>query len=137
MVREFWFSVVEAQETNHLPVKIIEAQSFRKDALRVLDEEDLVELKMKIAASPKAGSVITGTGGVRKLRYPIKSRATGKRGGARIIYYCEAEDLPIFLLAFYTKGEKANLSMAERNEVKKFVGEIAAEYRRQGLRLVV
>lgn len=137
MTQRVWISFVEAQQTGHLPVRIIETCSFRKDASRVLSDEELIELQVHIATNPKAGAVIPGTDGVRKLRYPLKSRGKGKQGGARVIYYYEDEDLPIFLLAFYTKGEKANLSMAERNLVKKSVGEIVAEYKRQRLRLVV
>ena len=36
-----------------------------------------------LAANPEAGDLISGTGGVRKLRWVLEGR--GKRGGARII----------------------------------------------------
>jgi hypothetical protein len=53
----------------------------------------------------------------------------GKRGGARVIYYYHSERLPLFLLASYAKNEKANLSQAERNAMKRLVPQLAAGYR--------
>ena len=52
----------------------------------------------------------------------------GKRGGARVIYYYHDERLPVFLLAAYAKNEKANLSMAERNAMKRLTSILVASY---------
>jgi hypothetical protein len=38
-----------------------------------------------------------------------------------VIYYYHNERLPVFLLAAYAKNEKANLSKAEKNAMKKLV----------------
>jgi hypothetical protein len=35
----------------------------------------------------------------------------------------------VFLLSIFSKGEKANLSPAERNELKEVLGSIAEAYR--------
>lgn len=69
---------------------------------------------------------IPETGGVRKLRWALAGR--GKRGGARIIYYYHNEELPLFLLAAYAKNEKANLSKAERNAMKRVISVLVADY---------
>ena len=52
----------------------------------------------------------------------------GGRGvdGARaeafgVIYYFHSEALPLYLLTVFGKGEKADLSQAERNELAKLV----------------
>ncbi len=66
-----------------------------------------------IAADPLAGELIPGTGGARKLRFA--RRGAGKSGGYRTVHYFAGLDVPIFLLAVYGKGEKANLTQAERN----------------------
>ena len=79
-----------------------------------------------LGANPEAGEIIPETGGVRKIRWALAGR--GKRGGARIIYYYHNERLPVFLLAVYGKNEKANLSMAERNEMKRLVPLLVAGY---------
>lgn len=38
----------------------------------------------------------------------------------RVIYYFHNETIPLFLLTVFGKGEKANLTKAERNELAKF-----------------
>ncbi|GJM08359.1 MAG: hypothetical protein DHS20C11_06350 [Lysobacteraceae bacterium] len=50
--------------------------------LNALERQALIEY---LAVSPKAGALMQGTGGVRKLRW--SSEGKGKRGGTRIIYY--------------------------------------------------
>ena len=66
------------------------------------------------------------TGGVRKIRWGLAGR--GKRGGVRVIYYYHSERLPLFLLTAYPKNEKANLTQAERNAMKRLVQILVAEY---------
>ena len=41
------------------------------------------------------------------------------------------EDIPVFLLGIFGKGDKANLSQAERNELRKELTGLAADYRRR------
>ena len=45
------------------------------------------------------------------------------------IHYFGGDDVPVFLLAVYSKGAKANLTGAERNELAKLLPEIADAYR--------
>jgi hypothetical protein len=45
-----------------------------------------------------------------------------------VIYYCDDERLPVFLLAAYAKNEKANLSMDERNAMKRIIPILVAGY---------
>ena len=59
-----------------------------------------------------------GTGGIRKLRWSAKGK--GKSGGVRVIYYYHNGTMPLFLLTLFGKGEKANISQAERNELANF-----------------
>ena len=69
-----------------------------------------------------------GTGGARKLRWGAKGK--GKRGGARVITYYGGPDLPVFLMAVFAKGERANLTKAERNELRQVLTSLAEEYRK-------
>jgi len=80
-----------------------------------------------LAENPMAGELIPGTGGARKVR--IARAGQGKSGGYRTIHYFGGEDVPIFLLALIDKGERANLSMAERNELATILPKIAQRYR--------
>jgi hypothetical protein len=72
-----------------------------------------------LAAHPKAGDLIEGTGGIRKLRWGRGGR--GKSGGVRIIYYYHSELMPLYLLTLFAKNERTNLSKAERNDLAKLV----------------
>jgi hypothetical protein len=80
------------------------------------ERQDLIDF---LAAHPKAGDLIEGTGGVRKLRW--RRGDHGKSGGVRIIYYYHDDLMPLYLLTLFAKGDKANLSKAERNELAKLV----------------
>ena len=100
-------------------VAVAETRTFIEDAERVLSPAECFELINHLAACPTAGDLIPGTGGVRKLRWAAKGK--GKRSGARVIYYYHNDRLPLFLLTVYGKGEKADLTAAERNDFKGLV----------------
>jgi len=87
------------------------------------------EMVAYVGANPEAGEIIPATGGVRKIRWAREGM--GKRGGARVIYYYHNERLPIFLLSAYAKNQKANLSKAERNAMKRLVPILVAGYPRK------
>ncbi len=78
-----------------------------------------------MGANPGAGKVIPETGGVRKLRWALAGKANC---GARVIYYYHSDRLPLFLLAAYSKSEKANLSKAECHAMKRLVPILVAGY---------
>ena len=71
--------------------------------------------------------MIPGTGGARKLRFA--KRGKGKSGSYRVITYYAAEDVPVFLMDVYAKGEKINLSAAEKAEIKKVLSTVADDWR--------
>ena len=56
---------------------------------------------------------------------PLKA---GVSGGVRVIYYYHNETIPLFLLTIFGKGEKANLSKSERNELAKFTSLLIKQY---------
>lgn len=92
-----------------------------------LSEEELESIVNTLADNPLAGDIMQGTGGARKLRHP--GRGSGKSGGLRTIHYFGGDDVPVFLLAVYGKGAKANLTNAERNELARLLPKIADAYR--------
>lgn len=105
---------------------VVEQRSFRDDAATAgLDEEQVREIVATIAADPMAGDLLAGTGGAYKMRFRAKGK--GKRGGVRVVYYYAGETLPVFLLTVFAKGDKVNLSKAERNAIRK-LGEKLKEY---------
>jgi mRNA-degrading endonuclease RelE of RelBE toxin-antitoxin system len=107
------------------PMTVVETPLFlRKAAL--LSEGERAELLAFLGSNPEAGSVIPETGGIRKIRWAAPGR--GKRGGFRVIYYFHDENFPLFLLTMYAKNQQANLTKAERNDWKKFVGLLVKTY---------
>ena len=68
-----------------------------------------------------------GTGGIRKLRWSAQGK--GKNGGVRVVYYHHNESLPLFLLTVFGKGEKANLTKAESNDLAKITSLLVKNYR--------
>lgn len=98
-------------------ITVAEVPEFRRHAARILSESDRQDIVSYLAAYPKAGVLIRGTGGVRKLRW--RRGGTGKRGGVRIIYFYHSEGKPLYLLTLFSKSERAGLSGEERNELRK------------------
>lgn len=88
------------------------------------ERSDVVSL---LAADPKAGDVMSGTGGCRKIR--IAGRGKGKSGGYRVVFAFGGNDIPVFLIAVFSKDEKDNLSKAERNELAKLTEVLFKAYR--------
>jgi hypothetical protein len=94
-----------------------------------LSEDELMDIVATIAADPLAGDLMVGTGGARKLRH--RGRGRGKSGGYRTVHYFGGDDVPVFLLALYGKGERDNLSKAERNELATLLPALADKYRKR------
>jgi hypothetical protein len=84
-----------------------------------LVDEDLQELESLILIDPDAGSVVGGTGGLRKLRFSPSRWRRGKRGALRIGYAHDRRLEKVLVLAVYAKNDKSNLTPQERRDIKK------------------
>ena len=90
---------------------VIETADFLKDAKDAgLSEEERQEIVDFIAENPLAGDEMAGTGGARKVRFAAKGK--GKSGGVRVITFYSGDDIPVFLLNVFAKGDKVNLTRA-------------------------
>lgn len=87
---------------------VIELASFIRSAEGILSREDVTGLISHLAAHPESGDVIRGSGGLRKVRWSRPS--SGKRGGARVIYYHVKKDGAVYLLLAYAKAAQGNLT---------------------------
>ena len=105
---------------------IVELPEFKKRASSRLSVEEKASVINYLAAHPAAGDIIRETGGLRKLRWAAKGK--GKSGGVRVIYYYHNEEIPLFLLTLFSKGEKANLTKAERNDLAKLTELLKSTY---------
>ena len=107
---------------------VCETQAFRRAAERAgMTENEISSLVSYLAANPLAGDEIRGTGGCRKVR--VAGRGKGKSGGYRTITFYSGEQLPLFLLTVFAKGEKANLSVSECNALGAITKKIVEAYK--------
>lgn len=114
---------------------VIETPDFLADAKAAgITDEERSKIVSTLARNPQAGVEIRGTGGARKVRFG--GRGKGKSGGYRVITFYTGEDVPVFLLNVFAKGDKVDLSQAERNELRQELAGLAEDYRR-GVRLYV
>ena len=84
-----------------------------------LNDDDLTRLQRELLEDPKVGSVMQGTGGVRKMRFAFEDR--GKSGSVRVIYVDFEIYDKIYLITAYPKNEKDNLTKEERNELRQLM----------------
>jgi hypothetical protein len=92
-----------------------------------MSNDEIDHLVAYLSENPDAGDEIVGTGGCRKLRWA--RRGSGKRGGYRTITFYSGATMPVFLLTVFAKGERADLTQGERNDLRKLTNAIATEYR--------
>lgn len=105
---------------------IAETPEYIRRVEKLLSDEERRDVLQYLAAHPRAGDLMEGTGGVRKLRWARGGR--GKSGGVRVIYYFHSDAMPLYLLTLFAKNERANLSKAERNELAELVGILASAW---------
>ena len=111
---------------------ICETQAFQRAAKQAgMADDEVVGLVDYLARNPMAGEEIVGTGGCRKLRVAAKKKLKGKSGGYRTITFFSGADLPLFLITVFAKGERADLTQAERNALGDKCKVLAADYRKK------
>ncbi len=80
-----------------------------------------------LSLNPMSGDLVPGTGGARKVRFAGAGK--GNSGGYRTIHYFGGDDVPLFLLAVVSKGQRADLSQAERNGLAAILPSLSETYR--------
>jgi len=98
----------------------IETYIFTKEIQKVLQDDEYKQLQQNLMLRPAAGSIIKGSGGLRKIRWSIPGE--GKRGGLRVIYYWDPPD-KIYMLLPYKKTDQEDLSATQVKLLKKVVKE--------------
>ncbi len=84
------------------PITVAETLTFVRQADDVWSDDEREAFVDFIARNPEAGDVIRDGGGVRKVRW--SRQGSGKRGGARVIYFFHDQDMPLYLLMVYCEG---------------------------------
>jgi len=84
-----------------------------------LGDNELRQLQETLLKNPKAGKVIRGTKGLRKIRITFEGH--GKSGSGRVAYVDFTVYETIYLITAYSKNEKDNLSQVDRNAIAKII----------------
>ena len=98
---------------------IIETPIFTKRLLGVMSDEEYRLLQLHLLNKPDEGTMIQGSGGLRKLRWSAKGH--GKSGGVSIIYYWFVAQDTILLLFLYAKNERTDLTSEQLQQLKKVI----------------
>ena len=99
-------------------MEFVETSIFTERITRLLTDESYRGLQAVLAENPKAGEVIPGAGGLRKVRWRVASR--GKRGGIRVIYYCWSEHR-LYMIFAYDKTQQGNLTPEQLKVLRTYV----------------
>jgi hypothetical protein len=109
---------------------VAELPQFVRDSEAAgLSEEERTAMIDAIAANPTQGDIIRGSGGLRKVRF--RGRGRGKSGAYRVITAHFGGELPVYLVALLSKGERDNFAAAEIAGFRKLTNEIARSWQRR------
>ena len=103
----------------------VETTAFTRSARAVLTDAELKTVQQELLADPRAGDVVAGTGGARKIRVALPGR--GKSGGARVIYYYVERTATIYLLLVYPKNVASTLTQDGKAALHKLLRQLNEE----------
>jgi hypothetical protein len=90
-----------------------------------LGDDELRALQIMLLKDPQSGPVMEGSGGIRKVRFPLENR--GKSGSVRVCYTDFEEYEVTYLITAFEKNEQENLSAEEKIILKKLVKALKEE----------
>lgn len=102
-------------------MEIKETSIFTRRIQKILDDESHRLLQLHLLHRPEAGDVIPGSGGIRKIRWA--PTGSGKRGGARIMYYWAVDANTILMLFAFAKNEQTDLTPDQLRQLAAIVKE--------------
>jgi len=98
---------------------VVETSVFTRLVCQLMEDEQYRKLQLVLIDNPKAGAVIPGSGGLRKVRWNLAGQ--GKRGGLRVIYYWTGALNEIYMLYVYSKNVRSDLSREQLRQLKQVV----------------
>jgi hypothetical protein len=87
----------------------------------LLTDDEYRALQTALIVRPTIGSVIVGSGGIRKMRWGRQGK--GKSGGLRVIYYWAVSQEQLLMLFLYPKNEQGDLTLEQVKILRHIVEE--------------
>jgi hypothetical protein len=97
-------------------ISFVETKLFTRLVQDYLSDDEYSQLQQALATNPEVGTVIPGSGGVRKMRWGVAGR--GKRGGLRVIYFLRTRQGQIWMLTLYPKNVAESISAHVLKQIK-------------------
>jgi hypothetical protein len=82
-----------------------------------LGDDDLLALQGAILEGPNRHPVVSGTGGLRKIRFARPGSGRGKSASYRVCYACFLDTGVVVLAMVSGKGEQAGLTAVQRRDI--------------------
>ncbi|NNE65245.1 MAG: addiction module toxin RelE [Pyrinomonadaceae bacterium] len=89
----------------------IEYKEFTKSSDRLLGRGENDRVVDALSGNPRLGDLIGGTGGIRKLKWPINCKTKNKVQGI-VHFYFKDKSHPVHLIAVFKPGAKQTLAKA-------------------------
>ena len=99
-------------------MEFVESDIFTARITELLDDDAYGALQAELIRRPKAGVIIPGLGGLRKIRWGATNR--GKRGGLRVIYYYWSANRLEMIYA-YDKADQGDLTPQQKRMLQDIV----------------
>ena len=94
----------------------VETPLFSRLVYDYISDIEYAALQAELAQRPHSGTVVPGSGGVRKIRWGVAGR--GKSGGVRVIYFARTHLGKIWMLTIYAKSEMGNISPSALRKIR-------------------
>jgi mRNA-degrading endonuclease RelE of RelBE toxin-antitoxin system len=101
-------------------MNFIETTIFTRLVQELLTDDEYRELQTALILQPDLGSVIPGSGGLRKIRWSYGGK--GKRGGVRVIYYLATLER-ILMVYIYSKRKQDDLTPDQLKRLRRIIEE--------------
>ena len=92
-----------------------------------LTDDELFQLQNLLLTYPEKGDMIQGSGGIRKIRFPLPHK--GKQGSVRVCYVDFSEYETVYFITAYAKSQKENISKDEKAVLRDLVKALKRETR--------
>jgi hypothetical protein len=112
-------------------IKIKASPTFMKLAEKELSGEALQSLIDELALNPEKGALISGAGGIRKIRCSTGKNNKGKSGGVRVLYYYDKGAVFLLLITLYKKSDRENIDDSEKSRLRKLLPELLMRFRHE------